>query len=70
MEAKDFISDLVNAGWTQARIAERTGIAQPTISKVLRGDVADVLSVNYRQLQTLHQDVFPRGRRGIKSAAG
>lgn len=58
MEARDFIAGLVERGWTQAQIAERTGIPQPTLSKVLRGDVADVLSRNYRKLQALHIEVF------------
>ena len=47
---------------TQARIAALTGIPQPTISKVVTGRVADVLSVNYRKLQALHMDVFPAGQ--------
>ena len=57
MEARDYVSELVQLGWTQARIAERTGIPQPTISKVLRGDVSDVLSRSYRKLQALHSEV-------------
>lgn len=57
MEAKDYIADLLARGWTQAQIAERTGIRQPTVSKVLRGEVADVLSRNYRKLQALHIEV-------------
>lgn len=58
MEAKDFIAALVESGLTQSQIAERTGIPQPTLSKVLRGDVADVLSRNYRKLQALHAELF------------
>lgn len=57
MEARDFIADLVRSGLTQVQIAERTGIPQPTISKVARGDVADVLSRSYRKLQALHSEV-------------
>lgn len=58
MEAKDFISEILRAGLTQSQIAERTGIPQPTISKVVRGDVADVLSRNYRKLEALHKELF------------
>jgi transcriptional regulator with XRE-family HTH domain len=58
MEAKDFIGALVQRGWTQSQIAERTGIPQPTLSKVLRGDVEDVLSRNYRKLQALYDEVL------------
>lgn len=58
MEARDFVEALRGAGLTQVQIAERTGIPQPTISKVERGDVADVLSRNYRKLQALHAEVI------------
>lgn len=57
MEAKDFVHAIRAAGLTQAQIAERTGIPQPTISKIERGDVKDVMSKNYRALQSLHADV-------------
>jgi len=56
MEAKDFVNALVDAGLTQTVIAERTGIPQPTISKVARGDVSDVMSRNYRKLQALFDE--------------
>jgi predicted transcriptional regulator len=56
MEAKDFIEALVASGMTQSEIAECTGIPQPSISKVARGDVDDVLSRNYRKLQALHAE--------------
>ncbi len=58
MEARDFIAALVERGWTQQQIAARTGIPQPTISKVLRAEVEDVLSRNYRKLQALHSEVM------------
>ncbi len=57
MEAKDFISDLRRWGLTQKQIEERTGIPQPTISKVALGKVEDVLSRSYRKLQALHAEV-------------
>lgn len=56
MEARDYVLDLRRWGMTQAQIAERTGIAQPTISKIERGEVDDVLSRNYRSLQVVHQE--------------
>lgn len=58
MEAQDFVAALVAHGFTQSQIAEKTGIPQPTVSKVLRGEVADVMSRNYRKLQALHAEVF------------
>lgn len=57
MEARDFIHALVEAGLTQSQIEARTGIAQPTISKIARGEVSDVLSRSYRKLQALHAEV-------------
>ena len=58
MEARDYVKALIEAGLTQVQIAERTGIPQPTISKVYRGDVDDVLSRNYRRLQEVHDAVM------------
>lgn len=58
MEAKDLVAALVKSGLTQAQIAERTGIPQPTLSKVLRGNVDDVLSRKYRKLEALHNEVL------------
>lgn len=57
MEARDYVKALIEAGLTQMAITERTGIPQPTVSKILRGDVADVMSRNYRKLQALHAEV-------------
>jgi predicted transcriptional regulator len=56
MEARDYVLALRRWGMTQAQIADRTGIPQPTISKIERGAVEDVLSRNYRSLQTVHQE--------------
>jgi len=61
MEARDFVTDLIARGMSQQQIATRSGIPQPTISKVFRGDVADVLSRNYRKLQALHAEVVGAG---------
>lgn len=59
MEAKDYVEAIrERSHLTQAQIAERTGIPQPTISKIERGEVGDVMSRNYRALQTLHAEVM------------
>ena len=50
MEAKDIVIRLKQLGLTQTQIAEGTGIPQPTISKIERGAVEDVLSKSYRSL--------------------
>lgn len=60
MEARDFIEALIKAGLTQVEIAARSGIPQPAISKVARGEVADVLSRNYRRLQALYEEIQAR----------
>lgn len=57
MEARDYIAALNSWGLTQEQIAERCETTQATISKVLRGDVKDVLSRNYRKLQALYEEV-------------
>jgi len=60
MEAKDFLTAIRATGMTQAEVAAETGIPQPTISKIERGDVEDVMSRNYRALQALHRKVLRR----------
>ena len=57
MEARDYLRVIREHKLTQAQIAERTGIPQPTISKIERGDVDDVMSRNYRALQSLHDEL-------------
>lgn len=42
---------------TQVEVSQKTGIAQSSISKIERGTVEDVMSRNYRALQTLHAEV-------------
>lgn len=54
MEARDYLQAIRARGLTQAQVAEKTGIPQPTISKIERGDVTDVMSKSYRALQALH----------------
>lgn len=58
MEAKDYVLALKERGLTQTQIGEGCGIPQPTISKIERGDVADVMSKNYRALQALYEKVM------------
>lgn len=53
MEPKDYVLAIRAFGLTQAEVAARTGIPQPTVSKIERGEVADVMSRNYRALQAL-----------------
>ncbi len=60
MEARDYVQAIRAHGLTQAQVAEKTGIPQPTISKIERGDVSDVMSKNYRALQALHAALIGR----------
>lgn len=62
MEARDYLLAIRATGLTQSQVAEQSGVPQPTISKIERGEVADVLSKNYRALQALHQKVCKRRR--------
>ena len=55
MEAKDYVLALKEKGLTQVEIAKATGIAQPSVSKIERGEIADVMSKSYRALQSHYQ---------------
>lgn len=57
MQARDFLAAIRATGMTQAEVASKTGIPQPTISKIERGEVNDVMSRNYLALKTLHRHV-------------
>lgn len=61
MEAQDYVAAIRRKGLTQGEIAEKTKIPQPTISKIERGDVRDVMSRNYRALQTLLAELIEAG---------
>lgn len=69
MEAKDFLTEIRATGMTQAEVATETGIPQPTISKIERGEVEDVMSRNYRALQALHRKVIRRAKPATQPAA-
>lgn len=58
MEPRDLVLALKATGLTQKQIEEATGIPQPTVSKIERGEVADVMSRNYRALLALHDSVM------------
>lgn len=55
MEARDYVLALKEMKLTQVQISEGTGIPQPTISKIERGDVDDVMSKNYRAIQSFYE---------------
>ena len=59
MEPRDYLLAIRahESNLTQAQIAQRTGIPQPTISKIERGEVEDVLSRSYRALQALYEEL-------------
>ena len=66
MQAKDLLAEIRATGMTQAEIASKTGIPQPTISKIERGEVSDVMSRNYRALDALYKSVSPRPKKTVQ----
>jgi transcriptional regulator with XRE-family HTH domain len=42
---------------TQVQVSARTGIPQPTVSKIERGDVEDVRASTYLALKALHDEL-------------
>lgn len=57
MEPRELVQALRKQGLTQRQIEDGTGIPQPTVSKIERGEVADVMSRNYRALLALYTKV-------------
>lgn len=66
MEPRTLVEALIGRGWTQKQIEERTGIPQPTVSKIARGDVSDVMSKSYRALLALHQEVVAAEAKALR----
>ena len=58
LEPKDLVLAIKASGLTQKQIEEATGIPQPTVSKIERGEVADVMSRSYRALLALYERVM------------
>jgi predicted transcriptional regulator len=55
MEPKDLILAMKATGMTQADIAAESGVPQPTISKIERGAVKDVMLSSYRALKGAYE---------------
>lgn len=66
MEAKDFLTAIRATGMTQAEVAAETGIPQPTISKIERGDVKDVMARSYVALQRLLDQLESKPKKSAK----
>lgn len=61
MEAKDYLRAIRATGLTQTEVAGRSGVPQPTISKIERGETRDVLSKNFIALQRLYLELQEAG---------
>lgn len=57
MTARELIEAILAKGWTQQQIAERVGIHQPTVSKIVCGTVLDIRSKTYLVLLALYEEV-------------
>jgi predicted transcriptional regulator len=55
MNLRELVQALRAMGLTQKQIQERTGIPQPTISKIGLGKVRDVMSQRYRALLAAYE---------------
>lgn len=63
MEAQKYLISIRSHGLTQAEVSEKTGISQPTISKIERGSVKDVRGTTLLLLQQLHAALARKGSR-------
>ena len=69
MELKAIIGELLAAGWTQARIAEKAGCSQPTISEIASGTTENPRFRIAAALIDLHRKECGRRRRTQREAA-
>lgn len=54
---KSLIQDLANAGWTQEEIADRVGVGQAAISKIVTDKRKDMRFQHAKNLIALHAKV-------------
>lgn len=64
--AKDLLHAIRAHKLTQATISSKTGIPQPTISKIERGDVKDVMARSYVALQRLLDQLESKPKKSAK----
>jgi transcriptional regulator with XRE-family HTH domain len=57
MQVHELLKEIRNHGLTQVQVAERSGLPQSTISKLERGEVADVMSRSYLSLLALYNEL-------------
>ncbi len=57
---KEIISDLKQAGWTQARIAQAVGVEQPTVSDLFNGRISQPRWDSGDKLKKLHRRVLKK----------
>jgi len=57
MQVHELLKEIRNHGLTQVQVAERAGLPQSTISKLERGEVADVMSRSYLSLLALYNEL-------------
>lgn len=69
MKAIDHLQVLISAGWTQGRIARASGIAQPSINRLLNGRQADVHYSQGKILEQLAAKVGAGDTAAMKEAA-
>lgn len=60
MEWKKLISELMNKGLTQAQIASKTGVPQPTISALLNEKQKELSYLNGNSLVRFHKKAMAR----------
>lgn len=69
MEVRDYVLALKEKGLTQMQISDGSGITQSSISKIESGIVGDVMSKNYRALQSLYEKHIKQPRKPRQAQA-
>jgi transcriptional regulator with XRE-family HTH domain len=68
MNPFELVRALRAKGLTQKEIEARTGISQPTVSKIERGEITDVMSRYYRTLLAAYEEVM-KAEEGASAAS-
>jgi len=61
--SKELAEEIIAAGVTQTEIAERVGATQATVSKLVRGGIADISYAIGKRLELLYKEKVASGKR-------
>ena len=58
MDTQNKLNKIISTGLTQKEISEKTGVSQPTVSRIARGIHIDIKASTDNSISALYTDIF------------